>query len=221
MMKVLGINSSPRGNKSQTQRLVKAALDGAKSEGADVEFVDLCQLKIDYCNGCGVCFAKGKCVHGDDFEGLYKKVLESDGLVLGSPNYFRSVTAQMKTLIDRMADAVQCQLLSGKYGCTVATAGGVAFDEVIDYLNGIIVGFGANAVGGVGASPFMPGAMEQAEGKAFALGQDLVDAVRNGRIYPDQEKIHREMESRFKELVDRNREAWHHEYEYWTKKGGL
>jgi len=93
--------------------LVNAVLEGAKASGADVELVDACKLKIDYCNACDVCYAKGLCIHEDDFEGLYRKMLDSDGLILASPVYFRSVTAQLKTLIDRMADAIHCQLLTG------------------------------------------------------------------------------------------------------------
>jgi multimeric flavodoxin WrbA len=177
-VKILGINASPKGSKSQTLILVQAVLDGAKASGAEVELVDVCKLKIDYCNACGVCFAKGKCVHEDDFEGLYGKILECDGLVLGSPNYFRSVTAQLKTLIDRMADAVHCQLLAGKYGCAVATAGSPNYAEVTDYINRLIIGFGAFAVGSAGAASSIPGDIEAKRKEAFNLGQTLADAIK-------------------------------------------
>jgi len=109
-MKILGINASPKGTRSETLRLVKAALNGAESMGCEVELVDLCKLKIEYCNACGICHKKGKCYKKDDFQALYRKMIAADGLVMGSPNYFLSVTAQMKTLIDRMAYAVHCQL---------------------------------------------------------------------------------------------------------------
>ncbi|WP_342771917.1 flavodoxin family protein, partial [Methanoculleus sp. UBA300] len=49
-------------------------------------------------------------IKDDDFSGLYQTMLESDGIVLGSPNYINSVTAQTKTLFDRMADAIHCQM---------------------------------------------------------------------------------------------------------------
>ena len=115
-MKILGINGSPRASKSQTLRLVQAVLDGAESAGADVEFVDVCKLQIEYCNGCLVCCERGECVKKDDFAELYQKMLASDGIVLGSPNYIDSVTAQIKTMLDRMADAIHCQMFLGKYG---------------------------------------------------------------------------------------------------------
>jgi multimeric flavodoxin WrbA len=220
-MKVLGINGSPRGSKSQTLKLVEAVLDGAKASGAEVELVDVCQLKIDYCNACGVCFAKGKCIHEDDFEDIYHKILDSDGLVLASPVYFRSVTAQLKTLIDRMADAIHCQLLTGKYGCAVATAGSPNHAEVTDYLNRIIIGFGASAVGSVGATPSIPGDMDAKKKEAFMLGKTLVDAIKTKRVYPEQEAIHEETRNRFKMLVGMNKDIWTHEYEHWKKMGWL
>ena len=96
---------------SQTLKLVKAVLDGAKESGSETELVDICTLNIEYCNACGTCFAKGKCIYEDDFDRLYTKILDSDGLVMGSPNYFHSVTAQMKTMLDRMADTIHCSFL--------------------------------------------------------------------------------------------------------------
>jgi multimeric flavodoxin WrbA len=216
-----GINGSPKGSKSLTLLLAQAVLDGAKSSGSEVDLVDVCKLKIDYCNACGVCFAKGKCIHEDDFEGLYRRILDCDGLVLASPVYFRSVTAQLKTLIDRMADAIHCQLLTGKYGCAVATAGSPNYAEVTDYLSRIIIGFGAAAVGSVGATPSIPGDMEAKKKEAFKLGQTLADAIRTKRIYPEQEAIHEETRNRFKMLVGMNKDIWTHEYEHWQKMGWL
>ena len=220
-MKILGINGSPRGSKSQTLILVNEVLEGAKASGSDVELVDVCKLRINYCNACDVCYAKGKCIHDDDFEGLYRKMLDSDGLILASPVYFRSFTAQLKTLIDRMADAIHCQLLTGKYGCAVATAGGSNYAEVTDYLSRIIIGFGASAVGNVGATPSIPGDIESKKKEAFKLGQTLADAIRTKRTYPEQDVIHNETRKRFKLLVEMNKDIWTHEYEHWKKMGWL
>ena len=105
-------------------KLVEAVLDGAQTQGAEIELVDICALDINYCIGCQVCFAKGECVQADDLDELVGKMLSADGIVLGSPVYINSVTAQLKTVIDRMADAIHCQLFLGKYGCAVTTSGG-------------------------------------------------------------------------------------------------
>lgn len=220
-MKILAIHSCPRGEKSRTLQLLRVVIKGARQAGADVDEIDLCKLKINYCVGCGACYATGKCFHKDDFAALYAKILASDGLILASPNYFRSVTAQMKTLIDRMADTIHCQLLTGKYGVSVATAGGPASREVTDYLSGLFMAFGASAVGAVGASPAVPGAMEAAEKDALPLGKSLVEAIKTTRVYPEQQAIHKQIRQQFKQLVAMNQRIWKHEFEYWQTLGEL
>jgi multimeric flavodoxin WrbA len=216
-MKILGICASPRGSKSTTLRLVQAVLEGAKASGAKVELVDVCELDIKFCSACTVCFKTGECVHKDDFQGLYDKILTADGLVWGSPNYFRTVTAQMKTLIDRMADAVHCQLLSGKYCCSAAS-GGSNYDQVTTYLDGLMLNFGAFVTGSVGAAMNQgPAAQEGAEKKAFLLGQSLAEDIRSKRDYIEQRKMQKGTREYFKSLVKMNKENWEHEYEFWNK----
>jgi multimeric flavodoxin WrbA len=217
-MKILGINGSPRGSKSRTLRLVNKVLEGAKSVGADVELVDVCKLNIEYCNGCEVCYKKGECTKKDDFQGLYDKILAADGLVMGSPNYIRSITAQMKTLLDRMADTIHCQLLTGKYSVNVATAGGMGQDmTVTEYLNGIMLNFGSFVTGSAGAAMAQgPKALEDAEKRAFDLGIALAEDIRTKRDYAKQREKLEENRKHFMALVKRNRE-WEHEYEHWNK----
>jgi len=216
-MKILGINASPRGSNSQTLRLVEAALNGAKSAGAEVELIDVCKLKIEYCNGCQVCFKKGVCVHKDDFQGLYEKILSAEGLVWGSPNYLHSVTAQMKTLVDRMADAIHCQLLTGKYSCAVAT-GGSNCDQVTEYLSGIILNFGSFVTGNVGAKMSDgPKAFEAAEKNAFELGKSLAGDILARRDYIEQREMLEENRAYFMRLVKMHQKDWEHEYEYWNR----
>jgi multimeric flavodoxin WrbA len=216
-MKVLGICASPRGSQSQTLRLVSAILDGARSAGADVELVDVCKLHIEYCNGCAVCYKTGECTKKDDFGELYKKMLDSDGMVWGAPNYFRSVTAQMKTIIDRMADAVHCQLLTGKYCCSAAT-GGSNYDEVTTYLDELLLRFGSFVTGSVGAAMNRgPSALEEAEKNALTLGKTLVEDIRTKRDYRDQRKMLEENRKFYQRLVKTRGKDWEHEYEYWDK----
>jgi len=216
-MKILGINASPRGSNSQTLRLVEAVLNGAKSAGADVELVDVCKLKIEYCNGCQVCFKKGVCIHEDDFQGLYDKMLAADGLVWGSPNYLHGVTAQMKTLVDRMADAIHCQLFTGKYSCAVAT-GGSNSDQVTEYLSGIILNFGSFVTGTIGAKISEgPKAFEAAEKRAFELGKSLAGDISAKRDYIEQKEMLEENREYFKRLVKMHQKDWEHEYEYWNR----
>lgn len=216
-MRIIGISASPRGSKSQTLRLVQAAMDGAKSAGAQTELVDVCKLELEFCNACQVCFKTGTCSKKDDFQDLYDRMLSSDGMVWGSPNYFRSVTAQMKTLIDRMADAIHCQLFTGKYCCSVASAGH-GHEQVTDYLNGILINFGAFVTGSAGASMSDgPQAMDEAEKKAFQLGKSLAEDIKTKRDYISQREMQEENRQYFMNLVKRNKTEWEREYEYWNK----
>jgi multimeric flavodoxin WrbA len=217
-MKILGLNASPRGSKSQTLRLVNAVLDGAKSAGAEVELIDVCKLDIEYCNACQVCYKTGECTKKDDFQAVYNKILAADGLVWGSPNYLRSVTAQMKTLVDRMSDAIHCQLLTGKYSCSVATAGGIGQDSTVtEYLSAILLNFGSFVTGSAGAAIAQgPQAMEEAEKKAFELGKALAEDIRTKRDYIGQREMLEETREYFKRLVKMHGADWEHEYEHWN-----
>jgi multimeric flavodoxin WrbA len=221
-MKVLGLNASPKGKESQTLRLVLAVLDGAEVEGAETELVDVCEYDIGFCTACGACYAKGECSQVDDFPDILEKMLDADGIVLGSPNYIDSVSAQMKVVFDRMADCIHCQMFSGKYGCSVCTAGGSNEMEVAGYMNRVLTSLGAQIVGSVGvAFRGNPDAILPAEKKAYELGRTLAEAILTKRSYPDQQAILSARGEYFCQLVAANKERWAHEYEWWVAAGRL
>ena len=100
MIRILGICASPRRG-GNTEILLDAALSGAASAGASVEKIVLNELCLRPCQGCDAC-AKGlRCVIKDDMRQIYKRVGESDALVVASPIYFGSLSAQAKIMIDR------------------------------------------------------------------------------------------------------------------------
>ena len=100
MIKILGISGSPRRH-GNTEALMDRALEGAAQAGAVVEKIVLNELCLKPCQECGGCGNKGVCVIKDDMRLIHKKVSESDGLIIASPIYFGSVTAQVKIMIDR------------------------------------------------------------------------------------------------------------------------
>lgn len=219
-MKVLGINASPRGNESKTFQLVKSVLKGAESEGANVELIDLYKLRIEYCTGCGACYATGECPQIDDFEELFDKILNSDGIVFGAPNYINSVPAPMKAFFDRLSDAIHCQMLTGKFGCSVSTAGGSKADVVVEYMNSVLMNLGITVVGGLGIAVGMyPSALEQAAGNAKELGKKLAKSIRGEIKYPDQDEMHRQTTEYFCQLVKSDKERFAHDYDWYVQKG--
>ncbi|HUL61814.1 MAG TPA: flavodoxin family protein [Methanocella sp.] len=221
-MKVIGILSSPHGKKSVTRPLVEAALAGAKEAGAGTELVDVCRLKINYCKGCHTCYLKGRCPQRDDFQGVLEKVLAADGFVLSSPNYIGNVTAQMKTLMDRMTDVVHSKLLFDKYGFAVATAGGAGEESTIRILNDFLARCGAFSTGGVGyAMSWGPKKAEETREKARQMGAELAAAIAEKRRFPEQEKARAESMKLFAYAVGMNRDLWKHDYDHWVRQGWI
>lgn len=103
-MKILAINGSPRGKKSNTDRLLQPFLEGAREAGAETETVYLKDKTINPCIGCFTCWTKtpGVCVHkNDDMPALLEKLRQADITVYATPLYIFTVTAQMKTFMDR------------------------------------------------------------------------------------------------------------------------
>ncbi|KMT22692.1 flavodoxin family protein [Clostridium cylindrosporum] len=85
----------------KTEKLLKSFVDGLKDSGCSVEIIDAVKTRVSPCTGCLSCEKTGQCVIKDEMQEIYNKVEESDILVLASPVYFASVTAQLKTMIDR------------------------------------------------------------------------------------------------------------------------
>src|SRR3989338_242360 len=99
-MNVLGISSSPRkGGNSDV--LLDEALAGASSAGATVAKIVLNDLTFRPCQECGGCDTTGICVVRDDMGGVYEKFAEADIVILASPIFFGSLSAQLKMMIDR------------------------------------------------------------------------------------------------------------------------
>jgi multimeric flavodoxin WrbA len=94
-LRILGIACSPRKGMS-TSKAVQAALDAAKavSPRIEVEMIDLGGLNIAGWSPKPV---------PDDFEAILPKLKDPQfsGLIIGSPSYFRSLSALCKAFIER------------------------------------------------------------------------------------------------------------------------
>lgn len=99
-MKILGINASPR-IEGNTDLLLNKVLQGAGSKGADTEKIILNKLKFVPCQECTKMSDDGGCLVNDDMQMVYRKIKEADAIVLASPVFFGSLSAQSKMMIDR------------------------------------------------------------------------------------------------------------------------
>ncbi len=222
-MKIVGILGSPR-NQGNTVMLLDAALAAAKEAGAQTEKLGVSDLELKFCIACGKCYATGQCIYDDGVTMLQAKMMEADGIILASPNYIRSVSAQLKTLMDRSSVYIHCFLFDGKYGASVATTGGAGAEQVAEFANEYLQACGAQTVGiaaaraaGVGALAEQDAALAQ----ATALGADLVAAIGEGREYPDQMAAHEVFAGQMKQLVVAMSDMAPFQVEHWRKMGWL
>jgi multimeric flavodoxin WrbA len=99
-LKVIGISASPRLN-GNSDLLLRRALAGAESAGAQTEYIRLVDFKIAPCTECNSCYRTGSCIVKDDYHILSAKMLDADRLIFATPIFFMAVCAQAKALIDR------------------------------------------------------------------------------------------------------------------------
>lgn len=103
-MKVIAINGSPRKNGNTSQAL-KIMADELEQQGIEVEIIQIGQLNIHGCIGCGYCCTskENHCVFKDDIvNGVTKKMRVADGFILASPTYYAGIAGTMKAFLDRV-----------------------------------------------------------------------------------------------------------------------
>jgi multimeric flavodoxin WrbA len=96
---ILILKGSPR-EKGNSAILAGRAAAGASDAGAQVESIYLHGLDIRPCDACELC-TDGECVIEDDMQPLYPKLAVADAILLASPIYWFTITAQLKLCIDR------------------------------------------------------------------------------------------------------------------------
>ncbi|MBU1249456.1 MAG: flavodoxin family protein [Proteobacteria bacterium] len=122
-MYALAINGSPRKG-GNTEILLNTVLAPLAEAGWETELVQVGGKKIKGCMACYKCFTNldNKCsVDNDVFNGIMEKMIAADALILGSPTYFSSVSAELKALIDRsgLVALANGERFAGKIGTAV------------------------------------------------------------------------------------------------------
>ncbi len=103
--KIIAVNAGPR-KYWNTDTLITEAARGAESAGASIERFDL--FRLERYTGCVSCFGckkeqnKGHCVCRDGLTPVLDAIRESDGLIIGSPNYLGEMTASFRALYERL-----------------------------------------------------------------------------------------------------------------------
>ena len=183
---VLILKGSPR-EKGNSAVLAEQAAAGARQAGAQVESIYLHGLDIRACDACDLCREPGStCVIEDDMQGLYPKLAAADAILLASPIYWFTFSAQMKLCIDRWYgfQSSNWQEVKAKqfgiiltYGDTdLYTSGAInaihTYETMARFLHSEIVEIVHGSLNDAGEAEKHPELME----KAFRLGQKLAAA---------------------------------------------
>ena len=182
---VVALLGSPR-RKGNSAALAQEAVAGAEAAGAEVESFYLHGLDIHPCRACDACKedTATDCVVKDDMQILYPKLRQADAIIIASPIYWFSVSAQTKLVMDRWyaLGGPQGYALSGKrFGIILTyedsdpfTSGAVnalrTFQDAFNFLGAEMVGM----VYGRAAEPGEIKTNKELMQRAYALGQRLV-----------------------------------------------
>lgn len=133
-MIILGIMCSPR-KLGNTHILLDEALDGAREYGAETDLVTVAAMNIKPCDGCFSCHKTKECHIKDDMQKVYPKVLASAGIIFATPVYFLGMTAQAKTVVDRLYVLYKTQRLVNKVGGAIAVTTRIGHSQVWSFFN--------------------------------------------------------------------------------------
>ena len=105
-MKLIAVCGSAR-KQGNTAKMLYQVIEGAKSVGAETEFVNLFDLNYKDCISCYTCKLKnsksfGHCMLNDELKPLLQRIEQSDVIVLGTPVYYGNLSGQMRSFTDRL-----------------------------------------------------------------------------------------------------------------------
>ncbi len=100
---VLVLTSSPRPASNSTELAQRVAL-GCREAGAEVKTFHLAKMAVYPCEACDWCHDNvgQACTIDDDMKDVYPLLREADAIVLATPVYCFTMSAQLKLLLDRL-----------------------------------------------------------------------------------------------------------------------
>jgi multimeric flavodoxin WrbA len=181
---VLILNGSPR-KRGNSVLLAEQVAAGARAAGASVESFVLHNMNIRPCDACDACqgIDEAECTIRDDMEILYPRLQRADAIVIASPIYWFTMSAQTKLFLDRCyaLEGLEGSALAGKKIGIVLTYGDSdpfnsgavnalrTFQDIFRYVQAEIVGFVYGSASQEGEIQKQPDLLE----KAYKLGQKL------------------------------------------------
>ena len=182
--KLVVLKGSPKEN-GNSSTLANQAIQGAIDSGAEVEEFFLHTMDINACDACDFCkgLEGGNCIVEDDMQQIYPKLIAADAILLASPVYWFTISAQLKACIDRWyaLEGPEGYLLAGKrFGLVLAYGDSDPFNsgavnairtiqDMCSYLEADLVGVVYGSAPDPGDIKKLPETLQ----KAYELGGKL------------------------------------------------
>ncbi|MHA1883918.1 MAG: flavodoxin family protein [Promethearchaeota archaeon] len=135
-MKVVLFNGSPR-KEGNTYHCLNTVMEELTSVGIECEYVWIGMEKLQGCTACYKCIENNdqRCVlPGDKMNDYIQKMMEADGIIIGSPTYFSDLTTSTKALIERAGFATS-RYLKNKVGAAVVAVRRAGANHVFSSIN--------------------------------------------------------------------------------------
>lgn len=101
-MKIVVLNGSPR-NHGNTEIMINTFVESALKNNNIVKTLNIANMNISGCRACRYCYShNGQCIINDDMKKVSEELKDADMVVFASPIYWFDITAQLKTVIDRL-----------------------------------------------------------------------------------------------------------------------
>lgn len=116
-MKTIVINADPK-RKGINAQLMKSALKGAESVGAETQYVDLYKMKISGCRVCLICKNDDsvcKCYWRDELSPLIEDIFSCDCLLIGVPIFFSQPSSHYMALLERLIYSLVSYQIGNKF----------------------------------------------------------------------------------------------------------
>lgn len=151
-MKVVAFNGSPRRG-GNTEQMLKIVLEELNKNGVETELIQVGGTGLRSCVSCYYCHnnKSAKCsITSDPVNEWLEKAIAADGIILGSPVYFHSVTSEMKALIDRIGFVARGngRMFTRKVGAAVVAMRRMGGMSAIDILLNFYMSMQMYIVGG-------------------------------------------------------------------------
>lgn len=101
-LNIVILNGSPRKN-GNTEIMAETFKKGALKNNHTVTILNIANKNIKGCQACRYCYShSGECIINDDMKDIMENLKKADMVVFASPIYWFDITAQLKTVIDRL-----------------------------------------------------------------------------------------------------------------------